>query len=348
MIRYGLLGKLPLFLQHNPNYLLRILSLLAFVMVTVLSTRAQTGDSVSSSFTDTLPTRVDSDVGRPVSQNGAVPPAGDSVFRRPVIPATWQVSPDTPLFYQVLRRHPYFNFAAKPIVLHSELRKVERKEALFYVLMALLLLFALLKQAFGKYFTDLFRVFFRTTIKQRQIREQLMQDPLPSLLFNLFFVASAGLYVGFLFRHFGLVLHRRMQGPIEDFWLIYLYSCAALAVIYTGKFIALKIAGWLFNIKQATDSYIFIVFIISKMIGIFLLPFLVLLAFASEPIYSVALVLSWCGIGGLLFYRFVLGYAAVRNEVRFNLFHFFLYLCAFELAPLLLIGKLLFLFFHQN
>src|SRR5687767_8680498 len=42
------------------------------------------------------------------------------------------------------------------------------KEALFYYLVFVLLLFGLLRQAFPKYFYDLFRVFFRTTIKQKQ------------------------------------------------------------------------------------------------------------------------------------------------------------------------------------
>lgn len=324
--------------------MLRFLSLLAFVLM-IMSARAQTEpDSVTVPVPDSLPAGTDS-LGIPPKDSSIVAVAGDSLSLRPVIRDTWEANPDTPFFIQVLHRHPYFDFAAKPIAIRTQLKKFEGKEALFYVLMALLLLFALLKQAFAKYFTDLFRVFFRTTMKQRQIREQLIQDPLPSLLFNLFFVASTGLYISFLFQHFGLVLHRRMQGPVNDFWLLYLYSCAALALIYLGKFIALKIAGWLFTIKKATDSYIFIVFIINKMIGIFLLPFLVLLAFTSDPIYSVSLVLSWCGVGGLLFYRFVSGFATVRNEVRFNLFHFFLYLCAFELAPLLLIGKLLLLFF---
>ena len=264
-------------------------------------------------------------------------PWKDSVSRRPVH-GGWEPSTDSPLFIQVLNRHPFYHFSATPVAIRSDRREVQGKELLFYVLAGLLLWFALLKQAFGKYLSDLFRVFFRTTMKQRQIREQLMQTPLPSLLFNIFFVASAGLYADILLHYFRLT-------PVADFWLLYLYCCAGLALIYLGKYIGLKIAGWLFNMQKAADSYIFIVFIINKIIGIFLLPVLVLLAFAGEPVYSVSLVLSWCGIGGLLIYRFISGYAAVRNEVRFNLFHFLLYTCAAEVAPLLLIGKLLLLFF---
>jgi hypothetical protein len=203
---------------------------------------------------------------------------------------------------------------------------------------AMVLVFALLKLFFGKYLTDLFRVFFRTTMKQRQIREQLMQTPLPSLLFNFFFIACTGLYINLVLQHYQVKL-------VSHFWLQYLYCAIGLAVIYTGKFIGLKICGWLFNMQSATESYLFIVFIINKVIGIFLLPFVVMLGFSNGIMVDAALMLSWCGIAVLLLYRFILGFTMVRNEVRFNLFHFFLYLCAFEIAPLLLIYRLLLLFF---
>lgn len=234
--------------------------------------------------------------------------------------------------------HPFFNFKVRPFIVPSNIKVFKGKETFFYVIAGLVLAFALLKLAFSKYFNDLFRVFFRTTMKQRQIREQLMQTPLPSLGFNLFFVASAGLYVDFLLFHYGFK-------PVDNFWVLYLYCCAGLTGIYAGKFVALKFCGWMFNVRQGADSYIFIVFIINKVIGIFLLPFLALLAFSDEPVRSIALTVSWCGIGLLFLYRFILGFGAVRNEVRFNLFHFLLYIVAFEVAPLLLIYRLLLFFF---
>jgi hypothetical protein len=76
-------------------------------------------------------------------------------------------------------------------------------------------------------------------------------------------------------------------------------------------------------------------------IGIFLLPFLVLIAFTSGGLYQVAMVLSWCVIGSLFIYRFFLSFSAVRNQIKVRPFHFLLYLLAFEIAPLLLIYKLL-------
>jgi len=212
------------------------------------------------------------------------------------------------------------------------------KEYLFYYLIFLLILFGLLRRAFAKYFYDLFRVFFKTTLKQRQTQEQLLQSSLASVLMNSFFVLSAGLYVNFLLQYFQLVI-------ADNFWLQYIYCAGALAAIYVVKFIGLKITGWLFNVSNATDSYTFIVFIINKMLGIFLLPFLLLLAFAKDPLYSSAMVISWLGIGLLLIYRFILSYRALRKEVKLNSFHFILYILGFEVIPLLLIYKLLLLIF---
>lgn len=271
-------------------------------------------------------------------------PMEDSISRKPGNDSTWVLNNDiisnpAKLTKLILDQHPYFDFktkaAAPPL---SEKRAVQGKELLFYLLVFLLIVFAVLRQLFPKYFSDLFRLFFRTTLKQRQIREQLMQTPLPSLMLNGFFVISTGLYISFVLQHFRV-------SAAKDFWLIFFYASMGLSVAYLVKFIGLKVSGWLFNMPETADSYIFIVFIINKMIGILLLPFLVLLAFSQGDVFRVGLTLSWCLLGGLLIYRLTLSFGAVRNQVRVNLFHFFLYLFAFEIAPLLLVYKCLILYF---
>ena len=318
-----------LFLQFKPIYLLRFFCLLAF-LVFVAELPAQTA-------TDTLREADTGSAVQPVTElpAAAVPPG--AVSKKPLTSFTnpvWDTATGIPLQFAVLRHHPFFSFNTPAVHSRSDIKKFRGKEMLFYVVVILVIIFALLKLGFSKYFNDLFRVFFRTTLKQRQIKEQLMQTPLPSLVFNGFFVACAGLYITFMLHYFQIT-------PVHNFWLLYLYCCIGLSVIYFVKFIGLIICGWLFNMRKAADSYIFIVFIINKVIGISLLPFVALIAFTDGAVYEIALVLSWCCVGGLFLYRFILGFAAIRNEVRFNLFHFFLYLCAFEIAPLLLIYKLL-------
>ncbi len=269
-----------------------------------------------------------------------MPQDTSSVSRKPYSSgAVWQYDPLSPLPEQLQKVHPYFGFGAEPVYTQTDLKRFSGKELLFYAILLLFLLFAMLRNAFAKYFNDLFRLFFRTTLKQKQIREQLMQTPLPSLLLNGFFVVSSSLYINFLLLHFSMI-----RG--DDFWLYCSYCAAGISAIYLGKFIGLKIMGWLFGKPETANSYIFIVFIINKVIGVFLLPFLPVLAFSGGWVYIAGLVLSWAGLGVLLIYRFILTYAALRNQVKFNPFHFILYVSAFEIAPLLLIYKLLLVVFQ--
>ncbi|HVZ57450.1 MAG TPA: DUF4271 domain-containing protein [Chitinophagaceae bacterium] len=235
---------------------------------------------------------------------------------------------------QVYDRDFPFGFVSGDWMSEPQPRKPVSKDWLFYSLTGLVLVFALLRLAFAKYFQDLFRLFFRTTLKQRQITEQLSQTPLPSLVFNLFFLVTGGLYIDFVLQHFNRV-------PPGGFRVYFLYAAGGLGLIYLGKFLVLKILGWIFNIPTASNAYIFIVFVINKVIGVFLLPFLVLLAFTDGTLYQVSLFLSAIGVGGLYLYRFFLSYAAVRNQVKVKPFHFLVYVLSCEVAPLLLIYKLL-------
>ena len=293
---------------------------------------------------DSLPV-MDSNPPVPERQPGPPPPPPeplrDSVSRRPRTDTGWDLrtlsSDNALLTAEIFRRHPWLGFSSSPELIRAELKRFRGKEVHFYVIVGLLLLFAILRNAFAKYFNDLFRVFFRTTLKQRQIREQLMQNPLPSLMLNGFFVLSGGLYLAFLLAHYG-------KNPVGNVWELALYCAAGLSIAYFVKFIGLKILGAIFGVQQAATSYIFVVFIINKMVGILLLPFLVLLAFAQEPLFSVSLYISYVVLAVLLLYRLVLTYAAVRNQVKLNLFHFLMYVAAFEVAPLILVYRGLLLY----
>ncbi len=270
-------------------------------------------------------------------------PLNDSVSKRPRTDTSRirRFSFDAPVVTQeIFSHHPWMGFAAEAQMNYSKPRVYEGKEVYFYVIIGLLLLFAIIRNAFSKYFSDLFRVFFRTTLKQRQIREQLMQTPLPSLLLNGFFVLSGGIYLAFVLDHYG-------KNPVRNVWELAMYCSAGIAAAYFVKFIGLKILGAIFGVQNAATAYIFVVFIINKMVGILLLPFIVMLAFTTGTAYEIALKLSFVLLVGMLVYRFILTFAAVRNQIKVNPFHFLVYVAAFEVAPLILVYRTLLLYFPE-
>src|SRR6476661_361946 len=163
--------------------------------------------------------------------------------------------------------HPYFQFA-NPTRHTISIKQWEGKEAIFYTLIGLLIFFAIIKNSFYRYIQDLFKIFFRTSVRQRQIKEQLVSSPLPSLLLNVFFLFSVGMFVALVLQDVGL-------GMQFNFWILLLYCIAALAAIYGVKFIIMKFIGWILQVSEASDGYIFIVFTTNKILGIALLPFII-------------------------------------------------------------------------
>ncbi|HTR30709.1 MAG TPA: DUF4271 domain-containing protein [Puia sp.] len=215
-----------------------------------------------------------------------------------------------------------------------EIHQSNSKDSLFYLIVAILFYFAAIRIFFEKYFNNLMTLFFRVSLRQQQIREQVLQTPLPSLLLNILFVISAGLYACFL-------LHYSQWGAGVNFWILYLNCMGLLAAIYLVKFVVLKFIGWVFSISRATDIYIFIVFLVNKMLGIFLLPFLIVIIFSEQVWREVFITISLAMIFVFWAYRILASYRPIRNEIKLTPFYFFLYLCAFEVAPLLLIYKVL-------
>lgn len=269
----------------------------------------------------------------------------DSIATADSIKNTKDIRPAISLFkpqpaFSVWNNHPVFRFT-NPMRYSVTEKKWLGKEAIFYSMIGLLLFFALIKNGFGRYIQDLFSSYFRTTVKQKQIKEQLLQNPLPSMLLNLFFTLSIGMFLALLLQYFKL-------GSEFNFWLLYLYCVIGLISIYALKFVSLKLLGWIFQVSNTIDSYIFIVFTTNKIISIVLLPFLVVLAFTKGVVNEAAMSLSIMVVLGLVAYRFFLSFLSIRGQIRISFLHFLIYLFAFEIIPLLLINKLLFTFLGET
>ncbi len=100
----------------------------------------------------------------------------------------------------------------------------------------------------------------------------------------------------------------------------------------------------LFGSGALIDGYIFIIYLINKVMGIALLPFIIIMAFCPPEIATISLYVALSFILLLVIYRYIRAYGLIKNYIYFSKLHFFLYLCAFEIAPLLLIYKVLLTF----
>jgi hypothetical protein len=211
------------------------------------------------------------------------------------------------------------------------------KDLLFYAIIGLLLLYGFIINIFPQYIPKLFSQFSQSSLRMMQHREQLLQNSFASLTMNIGFVMSFSLLAT-------LVIFNGHLLPI-NFWEGYLYMCIFFIGLYLGKYICLTIAGYIFNTKELVQTYIFVVFMINKVLGILLIPFILIVAFAKPSLHPIALTGAGLLMLLLILYRYLFSLTSVRNKLHISSFHFFLYLCAFEVLPILILYKLIVQYF---
>jgi hypothetical protein len=211
------------------------------------------------------------------------------------------------------------------------------KDLLFYLILILIFLFGFVNNVFPQYFSKLFKQFSQSSLRMIQYREQLLQNSLGSLIINICFILSFSLMSTLL------IFNRHLL--TLSFWEGFFYINLFFTFLYVGKYISLQIAGYVFNSKELVNTYIFVVFMINKVLGVLLVPFILVLAFAKPIFHPYA-------IGGaalitvlLILYRYLFSLTSVRNKLHISSFHFFLYLCAFEILPLTILYKFIVQYF---
>jgi hypothetical protein len=211
------------------------------------------------------------------------------------------------------------------------------KDILFYVVIGLIFLYGFLVQIAPQYIAKLFSQFSQSSLRMMQNREQLLQNSLASLIMNIGFVLSFSLMAT-------LIIFNAHLLPIH-FWEGFFYMCLFFIGLYIGKYICLTIAGYVFNTVELVQTYIFVVFMINKVLGILFIPFISILAFAKPNLHPFAIWGAGLLMVLLILYRYLFSLTSVRNKLHISSFHFFLYLCAFEIIPLLILYKLIVQYF---
>ncbi len=240
--------------------------------------------------------------------------------------------PPVSALQKLLEENSYINTKDAPTSFIIQQRKPAQKDALFYLLAGLIFFFGIIRTVYDRYFTTLFRVFFNSSLRQSQLTDQLLQSKLPSLFFNLIFLFAGGFYVYFLLE--------RLAAPRQNVDWILLATCLGVfIVVYVVKYLTLKFVGWLTGYNNEAGTYIFVLFLINKIIGIFLLPVIVILSFSDGNIANIATILSLLMLGLLLLLRFFKSFGLLQHKLNVSRFHFILYIVAMEILPVMVIYK---------
>ncbi len=152
------------------------------------------------------------------------------------------------------------------------------------------------------------------------------------------------LYSNFLFNAgiFVFLVTRVFQKETFNNLPFLLLCLLGAAIAFLSKHLMLGIIRTLFPVETELRKYNFLIIIFNCVLGLFLVPFNLLIAFSAKGGSQQLLLVSWMlGVMAIFYaYRSLRASAIGGKILTQSPFHFLLYLCAVELAPVLLLVKL--------
>ncbi|MGH1337646.1 MAG: DUF4271 domain-containing protein [Aureispira sp.] len=206
---------------------------------------------------------------------------------------------------------------------------------LIFFLLGILSFMAMLLAIYPKDVRLTFQAFLSSSANKNVQREQAGFLKIESFTSYLLFVSSMGT---FLFLTVDIL---QPDNPFNSFGMLLLFILG-VACVYILKHFQLKVLSFILPCHQEIETYNFIIFNTNKALGFLLIPLLFLVAYVPSGAQYTAFYASVILLGLIYMYRTLKGLAAAASLILFRKFHFIVYLCAVEIAPMLILLKLLY------
>jgi hypothetical protein len=111
--------------------------------------------------------------------------------------------------------------------------------------------------------------------------------------------------------------------------------------IFLFKHVMINAVSYLFSEEQQARRYNFLIMVFNCVLGFFLVPFNFFIAFSAKGDYQIFIAFWMVGLVAIFYAYRALRSAGIGSKfLNSSPFHFLLYLCAVEIAPVLLLVKL--------
>jgi len=205
---------------------------------------------------------------------------------------------------------------------------------MIFVLLGLLSLMSIIVAIYKKEVSVIFQAFLSTSSSQNGQRDQGGLLTIERFSSYVLFVLGMGTFC-FLIPQ---ILLKEFQ--FNTFGALCLFILG-LGGIYLLKHIQLKILSYVLPFHQEIEAYSFIISNTNKALGFIIVPLLFLIAYTPATGQIAALYFSFILLSLIYIYRTLKGLATAGSIILFHKFHFFVYLCAVEIAPIVIVLKLL-------
>jgi len=221
----------------------------------------------------------------------------------------------------------------KPIPITS--KKTANPNFLFVTISILLLFLTMLVVLNRSLLANIYRAILSDTFLKSVYRFQNNSQTLSYGLFYLFFILNAGLFLFLLLKQ--LKVDYFSSDPI-----LFFVCVGIIASVYLVRHLVLKIIGVIFPVTKEVGYFNFTILAFNIFLGIALLPINGLISFSGDYIATLCLYIGVIIFVILYSIRQLRGMLLAANFLTYQKFHFIIYLCTVEIAPVIILAKLIF------
>jgi len=211
------------------------------------------------------------------------------------------------------------------------LREIISNEWFTVLIVLSISILAFAKAAFSSRFNDFLWVIGNSKYLKIYSKDQKFIDQFDGLLFLNLIISSALFY---------FIWYNTFFDPLIFDIVLFIKILVGVGAIILIKVLFERLVGSLFEIDSIIDSYVFQKTNYKNYIGLILLPINIILIFAVQPseviIYIILIFLFIINLVG-----FIASFKMHQKLILNNLFYFILYLCALEIAPYVILYKIL-------
>lgn len=195
-------------------------------------------------------------------------------------------------------------------------------------------IYVLIRISEPKKIIRIFTSVFSLQESKQLFREEFKLTKRMSILLGLAFILVMAFLAQITNQYFGLILQEQTQ--LNQ----YLFFTGVISLIYIVKFAVNSVLAFISSNSDLGKEYLFNVFVFSQTIGIILFPVVICLQFTKYPtewfLYPALIICA--GFYALRMFR---GFIISVSEQNIGILYIFLYLCALEILPLLVLIKFL-------
>ncbi len=201
------------------------------------------------------------------------------------------------------------------------------------VFLSLILGIAMIRLFFTTMFRNIVLAYYDKQVLQNMSKEDNIITSWPYIFLYVLFSFSLALF---------LLVYISSFYAVDVLTLKNFFKLSGIvALLFVLKILFVRGIALIFEIEKIIREYVLILYLVYFNSMLILMPVLLTLVFVPASYFKFLLILFSIVVFTLFLYRFVVAALSLLGQLKFSIFYLILYLCSLEIAPILILVKML-------